>query len=131
MSDPPLLEILRRQVDADPSLTGRDLIERTRSELLLTNAGAPLPRWRVALTSWLAIYPAITLIGAATLPLTSDLPWPLRTLLLTAILVPLVVYVTGPLTNRAVSVAVGAARAAVTNLQRGGRRQLPADTPDS
>lgn len=131
MSDSPLLEILRRQIEANPSLTGRELIERTRSELLLTNAAEPLPRWRIAFTSWLAIYPAITLVGAATLPLTPDLPWPMRTPLLTAILVPLVVYVTGPLTNRAVSVAARATRAAATHLQRSGRRWLHADTRDS
>lgn len=62
------------------------------------------PRWRTALLTWLAIYPTITIVGAAAAPLTSHLPWALRSFVLTVIMVPLVVYVTGPLARAAVAV---------------------------
>jgi uncharacterized protein len=62
-------------------------------------AGPP-PRHRMAVVVWLAIYPTITLLLALTGPLTDDWPLPLRTLLLTAIAVPLMVFVLLPRLQR-------------------------------
>lgn len=76
---------------------------------------APEPRWRTTLITWVAIYPTITLVGAATAPLTSAMPWAVRTLVLTTLMVPLVVYLVGPMT-RAASAALG--RATTTTRQR-------------
>jgi antibiotic biosynthesis monooxygenase (ABM) superfamily enzyme len=55
------------------------------------------PRPRTVIVSWLAVYPTITPVGASTLLLTATLPWTAKTLVLTALMVPLVVYLTGPL----------------------------------
>ncbi len=68
------------------------------------------PRWRTVIISWLAVYPTITLVGAATLPLTSNLSWPAKTLVLTALMVPLVVYMTGPIARAAFTAAERAIR---------------------
>jgi antibiotic biosynthesis monooxygenase (ABM) superfamily enzyme len=54
------------------------------------------PRWKFAVMVWIAIYPTITttlfLIG----PFVKDFPLPLRTLTLTLIMVPLMVFVLMP-----------------------------------
>ena len=59
-------------------------------------------RFRQSLSTWLALYPLLTLIlwGLAT-PLAA-IPLPLRTLLLTAFLVPVLVYGCVPWTRRLV-----------------------------
>jgi antibiotic biosynthesis monooxygenase (ABM) superfamily enzyme len=68
------------------------------------------PRWRTAIISWLAVYPTITLVGWATFPLIATLSWPAKTLVLTALMVPLVVYLTGPLARAAFTAAERAIR---------------------
>jgi antibiotic biosynthesis monooxygenase (ABM) superfamily enzyme len=50
---------------------------------------------------WLAIYPTITLVLELSGPLIGDWPLPLRTLALTAVVVPLMVFVLLPLLQRA------------------------------
>lgn len=56
----------------------------------------PPPRWKMAATTWLAIYPTITtLLLIAQEPLTA-VSTPVRTLLLTGLLVPLMTYVLMP-----------------------------------
>jgi antibiotic biosynthesis monooxygenase (ABM) superfamily enzyme len=82
------------------------------------------PRWRIALTSWLAVYPTITAVGALTLPFTGDLPWAARTFVITTIMVPLVVYVTGP----AVRALLGAGVSTVIRSKLG-RRAETRDIP--
>ena len=62
--------------------------------------GAP-PRYRQALIVWLAIYPTITLLLELGGPVINDWPLPLRTLVLTAIAVPLMVFVLLPALQRA------------------------------
>jgi antibiotic biosynthesis monooxygenase (ABM) superfamily enzyme len=47
---------------------------------------------RRALLTWLAVYPTITAAAAALDPLTAQLPLVVRTLILTAVVVPAVVY---------------------------------------
>ncbi|WP_063774114.1 hypothetical protein [Streptacidiphilus rugosus] len=52
---------------------------------------------RRALITWLAVYPTITTAFFVLGPHTAHLPIPLRTLILTAVVVPVVVYLLVPL----------------------------------
>ena len=54
----------------------------------------------MAVVIWLAIYPTITVLLALIGPHTADWPLPLRTLVLTAIAVPLMVFVLLPRLQR-------------------------------
>jgi len=54
------------------------------------------PRWKTAVLIWLAIYPSITLFMLLFGDQLAQLPIPLRTLVLTAVLVPLMVFVLLP-----------------------------------
>jgi antibiotic biosynthesis monooxygenase (ABM) superfamily enzyme len=63
----------------------------------------PPPRYRQALLVWLAIYPTITLLLELGGPLINDWPLPLRTLALTAVAVPLMVFVLLPTLQRALA----------------------------
>ena len=60
----------------------------------------PPPRWKTAVLIWVAIYPSITLLFLLFGDLLHRLPVPLRTLVLTAVLVPLVVFLLLPLLQR-------------------------------
>jgi antibiotic biosynthesis monooxygenase (ABM) superfamily enzyme len=60
----------------------------------------PPPRHRFALLVWIAIYPTITLLLHLGGPVINDWPLPLRTLALTAIAVPLMVFVLLPALQR-------------------------------
>ena len=53
-------------------------------------------RHRMALLTWLVVYPLITLLLALLEPLLGALPLPLRTLVLTGIMVPAMVYLAMP-----------------------------------
>lgn len=55
-------------------------------------AYVPPPRWKTAVMVWIAIYPSITLLLWLAGPLLMRLPLMLRTLVLTGILVPLLVF---------------------------------------
>ncbi|HEY6396327.1 MAG TPA: hypothetical protein VIX82_02620 [Solirubrobacteraceae bacterium] len=58
-------------------------------------------RYKLAVVTWLAAYPTITLILASFEPLgLMTLPLPVRTLVLTAIMVPTVAFVLVPLFSR-------------------------------
>lgn len=58
-------------------------------------------RYKMATVTWLAAYPAITIILAVLEPLgVLNAPMPVRTLLLTVILIPLMVYVLVPTISR-------------------------------
>ena len=61
----------------------------------------PPPRHRQALLVWLAIYPTITLLLALGGPVINDWPLPLRTLVLTGVAVPAMVFVLLPTLQRA------------------------------
>jgi antibiotic biosynthesis monooxygenase (ABM) superfamily enzyme len=72
----------------------------------LTETQAPVsparpPRYKQAVITWLAVYPALTVTLAVLGPMMETWPLPLRTLLVTLLLVPIVVYVILPLLNRA------------------------------
>jgi hypothetical protein len=58
------------------------------------------PKWKFAVMVWLAIYPAITVLQFLIGDVLVRLPIPLRTLILTGILVPLMVFVLLPLLRR-------------------------------
>jgi antibiotic biosynthesis monooxygenase (ABM) superfamily enzyme len=58
-------------------------------------------RYKLAVVTWLAAYPTITLILASFRPLgLMTLPLPVRTLLLTLIMVPTVAFILVPLISR-------------------------------
>lgn len=54
------------------------------------------PRWKFAIMVWIAIYPSITIVSLLLSPILLKLPIPLRTLILTLILVPLMVFIIMP-----------------------------------
>lgn len=59
------------------------------------------PKWKIAVVVWLAIYPVITLVQLLfSHQLGKISPLPLRTLVITAIIVPLMVYVAEPIMHR-------------------------------
>lgn len=60
----------------------------------------PPPKYKMAILIWLAIYPSITLLLFLLGPALLDLPLMLRTLTLTVILVPLMVFVLLPMMTR-------------------------------
>ena len=68
---------------------------------LPSKAGEPSPpRYKMALVTWLAIFPLVTLIFLLFGPLLSHLPTLLRTLVLTAVMVTLMTYVVMPRMTR-------------------------------
>jgi uncharacterized protein len=58
------------------------------------------PRWKTAIVVWLAIYPTITLVLWLAGPSIADWPLALRTLAITAVVVPLMVYLLMPAFQR-------------------------------
>ena len=62
--------------------------------------GPTAPRNKVAVITWLAIYPALTITLALLGPALTPLPLYVRTLVLTAVLVPIMVYVLVPTVQR-------------------------------
>jgi uncharacterized protein len=59
-----------------------------------------VPRYKIAVITWLAIYPALTVTIALLSPVLAPLPLFLRTLILTVVLVPIMVYVLVPTVQR-------------------------------
>lgn len=59
------------------------------------------PRWKHAIATWIAIYPTITTLVLTTGAELDALPTPVRTLLLTGLLVPLMTFVLMPAVTRA------------------------------
>ena len=64
-------------------------------------AGPPPPRWKIALATWLAIYPTITALLLVVGPKLETWPVAVRTLFLTAVLVPLMTFALMPAITRA------------------------------
>ena len=58
------------------------------------------PKWKFAIMVWLAIYPAITLLTYLIGDLIKNLPLPLKTLIMTGILVPLMIFVLLPILRK-------------------------------
>jgi antibiotic biosynthesis monooxygenase (ABM) superfamily enzyme len=61
---------------------------------------SPPKKWKFALLVWCFIYPAITFLSVTIVPLLSDFPGPLRTLVLSLILVPVMAFFYIPFINR-------------------------------
>jgi antibiotic biosynthesis monooxygenase (ABM) superfamily enzyme len=66
------------------------------NKLKLKAVHMPPPRWKTAVLIWLGIYPTITLNLFLLGPLIADFPLPLKTLCLTLIVVPIMVWVVLP-----------------------------------
>ncbi|HNR53990.1 MAG TPA: hypothetical protein PKJ19_02405 [Flavobacteriales bacterium] len=60
----------------------------------------PPKKWKTALVIWIAIYPALTILVALFGENLMRLPLALRTLVMTGILVPLLVFVLVPALNK-------------------------------
>ncbi len=60
----------------------------------------PPPRYKMAIVTWLAIFPLITLISSATAPIFGDLPIVVHVLAVTTVVVPLMTYVIMPRMTR-------------------------------
>ncbi|HLO72358.1 MAG TPA: hypothetical protein VK164_00310 [Flavobacterium sp.] len=58
------------------------------------------PKWKFAIMVWLAIYPAITLLSYFIGDYIKNLSLPIKTLIMTGILVPLMVFVLLPLLRK-------------------------------
>lgn len=61
---------------------------------------SPPPRYKMTLISWLALYPIVTLVFALFGPILAPLPLPVRTLLVTAVVMVLMSYVAMPRMTR-------------------------------
>ena len=59
-----------------------------------------VPKWKFAVMVWIAIYPSITLLQLLIGKQLLELPIPLRSLILTLILVPLMVFVLLPILRK-------------------------------
>lgn len=59
------------------------------------------PRWKLAILTWIVVYPTITLILALLGPVINTLPLLVQTLVLTLLLVPAMTFVLVPLASRA------------------------------
>jgi antibiotic biosynthesis monooxygenase (ABM) superfamily enzyme len=84
---------------------------------------------RRALITWLAIYPTITLVLGMLGPVTADLPLPLRTLILTVIVVPVGAYVLIPALMKANAAFDRRAHRGARRMGRQPEGDLPAGTP--
>lgn len=60
----------------------------------------PPPKWKTAVLIWVAIYPSITQLSMLFGPQLQNMALPMRTLIMTAILVPLMVFVLLPALNK-------------------------------
>lgn len=57
-------------------------------------------KWKFAVTVWIAIYPAITVLTFLIGDSINNLPLPIKTLIMTGILVPLMIFVLLPLLRK-------------------------------
>jgi antibiotic biosynthesis monooxygenase (ABM) superfamily enzyme len=65
----------------------------------VSGPGGP-PRYKVAVVVWLAIYPSVLVTLVLVRPYTHELALPLQVLVLTAIVVPVAVWILIPRLNR-------------------------------
>jgi antibiotic biosynthesis monooxygenase (ABM) superfamily enzyme len=75
-------------------------------------APAAPPRYKLALVTWIGVYPVITVLLAVLGPVTATWPLPLRTLVLTAVMVPTLIWVVMPMLTRLFRGWLGPASAA-------------------
>lgn len=60
----------------------------------------PPKKWKFAILIWLFIYPLVTLLSMFLLPLLSDFPGPIKTLVMSLILVPSMAFFYIPFVNK-------------------------------
>jgi antibiotic biosynthesis monooxygenase (ABM) superfamily enzyme len=60
----------------------------------------PAPSWKIALLTWVGLWPTVTVVMWAVQPTLAALPVPVQTLLMTALIVPLMAWVHMPLLTR-------------------------------
>ncbi|MBA3549581.1 MAG: hypothetical protein H0T76_24150 [Nannocystis sp.] len=60
----------------------------------------PGPSWKIALLTWIGLWPTVTVVMWVVQPRLQGLPVPVQTLLLTAMIVPLMAWVHMPLLTR-------------------------------
>ena len=65
-----------------------------------TRRHRPRGRSRLVLLTWVGVYPVLTGIAWALEPVLIELPVPIRTLLMSALMVPIMVYGVMPLIHR-------------------------------
>jgi antibiotic biosynthesis monooxygenase (ABM) superfamily enzyme len=58
------------------------------------------PKWKFAVMVWLAIYPTLTFVSYLIGDVIKDWPLPLKTLLMTGILVPTMVFILLPILRK-------------------------------
>lgn len=68
--------------------------------VFVMSAPQPPPRYKQAIVSWLALYPVLTLLVFVLRPFVGELPLPVQTLIMTAILIPLMTWVLVPVMQR-------------------------------
>ncbi len=73
---------------------------RKRARLTATHLMQSVNRHRLALLTWLGVYPVLTLVALAAEPLLAEQPVFLRTLVMNAMMVPIMVYAVMPLIHR-------------------------------
>ena len=83
-----------------------ELTERVQAETLTgmeswftlpgRTAGIAPPKWKMAVVTFLAIYPLVILINLGLSPLIGDAPLPMRTLVMSSVLVPLMTWIVMP-----------------------------------
>lgn len=66
----------------------------------LVPAGAPAPRWKMTVVSWLGIYPLVAICLWYVSPLLAGLPYLVRTAMITALVVVAMSYVVMPRLSR-------------------------------
>lgn len=88
---------------------GKTMSASTTTPVTSTTTTPPSVHRR-ALITWLAIYPTITAVLALVGGATAGLPLPVRTLILTAIVVPAAVYVLVPALVKANAALAGRSR---------------------
>lgn len=60
----------------------------------------PPPRYKIAIVTWLGLYPMLTTLVLLLRPVLGDQPAPLQTLVISATLVPLMTYLVAPTMQR-------------------------------
>lgn len=64
--------------------------------LRMHEAPRPPPRWKMAVLTWLALYPTLLLLTPLVAGYVEPLPPPMRTLVVTALVVPLMSFLLVP-----------------------------------
>jgi hypothetical protein len=60
----------------------------------------PPPRWKLALLTWLGLWPTVTAVTLVVAPLLREQPLPVQTLTVTGLVVPMMVWAITPLLLR-------------------------------